>query len=1220
MAGLLTPLPLQFIRQYAGAIDKDEVFSSTSDRVAYLSNPRRYAGMVVSDLEAEMVYYLNHTKDAWIEIGGAIGGAITLQFEKTFDGTAGNGAVGALDIPTFTIKQGEYITQVYANVETELVSVDNTAYINVGIEVDDEDAALDSVTGSVESLNGNGVTQILTPALTKATEDRTIVASVGGSDITAGVLKVTLILNTFKTLNDTDLNLKADTSYVNEKLDLKLDATKKPIVTTVAGLRALTTPASDVMYQTTDNGGGQWFYDASDSTSTDNTGTVIVTSGGKRFKRIYSESVDAKWFGIVNDGDETALTGTDNATLLQQIFSIVDGTGLTVILDGKFFISPIIISQSNFKIKLTPGSYILGGAALGTNDRLVTFTGNNVTMDAYGAFIKSPAFSTGEQRHHVQIIGAKNITINGLKSIDGGGDGFYIGNTVAPLPENINLIDVQTDNARRNGISLINGININIVRPICENAVGTLPMAGIDIEPNSNADEQLHGIRIVNPVTRNNNGYGILVTPAKLIDTSAKTLDIVIENHLSENDGQDGQHGGFGIVGNGYSYAWANQLSGYIKYTKGVIKSPGGSGFYLNSWDPDKSCHCFVDLYVENPGGIGTVDYHKCGALIYSAVGSTYANGNIDLDIKCKDNRVTPLTFTGVYLYNNTSDILNFNLNLDYDGNSTYGGGGIGIVQLTKKAIGTITYKNQPTATITSTTSANSFTHYAGLLVLNSGSLSQYLRLSTEVIGQKFYIKNTSSSYTNVILTAGDTFTNLSASGNGSKNIILSLGQFIILEATAYGWDIVFTSHKLRYSVTNSADGREIIYTSAIPTDGTFKKGDLAINTAMADGAPVGWACTAAGTPGTWMPFAAIGNTSPGSFSQVTSPTIYGTSTSGGNLSLKSTSNATKGKILIGNSTYDEVNDRLGVGVIPSYKLDVIDPTPVGTTPNLVVGSLWKSSDGGSVMFLVGVGASNINNSVSLEYNANSSGPFRYGSYGDSIITNNSPVTSGLYGNIHLVTKGAIQMTIGGAGQAGKNGIGLINPTARLHLTAGTASAGTAPLKFTAGVNLTTPENGVIEYDGTHVYCTIGATRYQLDQQTVGYLTSSIAASTYATITSLNLKVDKITTIPTVVIGSNFIGTVTVTGTDSAGEITVNISTSGSFATLSEIFTLTFGAAYGVTPSVVFSPSEPLAADAATNFSGPIYIKGMATTGFSLATVNSGSSVTGTYKWTYKVN
>jgi hypothetical protein len=51
------------------------------------------------------------------------------------------------------------------------------------------------------------------------------------------------------------------------------------------------------------------------------------------------------------------------------------------------------------------------------------------------------------------------------------------------------------------------------------------------------------------------------------------------------------------------------------------------------------------------------------------------------------------------------------------------------------------------------------------------------------------------------------------------------------------------------------------------------------------------------------------------------------------------------------------------------------------------------------------------------------------------------------------------------------------SPTARIHLPAGTASAGTAPLKLTAGTNLTTPESGAFEFDGTNLYFTVGGVR-----------------------------------------------------------------------------------------------------------------------------------------------
>jgi hypothetical protein len=59
----------------------------------------------------------------------------------------------------------------------------------------------------------------------------------------------------------------------------------------------------------------------------------------------------------------------------------------------------------------------------------------------------------------------------------------------------------------------------------------------------------------------------------------------------------------------------------------------------------------------------------------------------------------------------------------------------------------------------------------------------------------------------------------------------------------------------------------------------------------------------------------------------------------------------------------------------------------------------------------------------------------------------------------------------------GNIGVGTTTPTAILHLKSGTATANTAPLKFTSGTLLGTPEDGAMEYDGTNFYLTIGSTR-----------------------------------------------------------------------------------------------------------------------------------------------
>jgi hypothetical protein len=84
-------------------------------------------------------------------------------------------------------------------------------------------------------------------------------------------------------------------------------------------------------------------------------------------------------------------------------------------------------------------------------------------------------------------------------------------------------------------------------------------------------------------------------------------------------------------------------------------------------------------------------------------------------------------------------------------------------------------------------------------------------------------------------------------------------------------------------------------------------------------------------------------------------PTLYGGSASGGNLTLNSTSHATKGKILFGaNSAYDGVNTRLGIGTTsPSYGIDISNSDAIqaeflslGITAGTTSGFILKTSKG----------------------------------------------------------------------------------------------------------------------------------------------------------------------------------------------------------------------------------------------------------------------------------
>jgi hypothetical protein len=297
---------------------------------------------------------------------------------------------------------------------------------------------------------------------------------------------------------------------------------------------------------------------------------------------------------------------------------------------------------------------------------------------------------------------------------------------------------------------------------------------------------------------------------------------------------------------------------------------------------------------------------------------------------------------------------------------------------------------------------------------------------------------------------------------------------------------------------------------------------------------------------------------------------IYGGTASGNNLTIYSTSHATKGKIIFGTSAYDEVNNRLGIGTTSPTKgitlvgsdalintlalglgnSSIATNTALGVTAlnanttgnvntaigyealkvittgsanvglgykalNSVTTGFYNTAIGAAALGgLTGSSSGNTaigreamsnngsgNNNTALGYGAGSNGSGSganniYIGYnaGNNLTTGSTNIIIGYDIDAPVATTN-YQLSIGnlifgtnlsGTGTSispGNIGIGEISPTARLHLAAGTAAASTAPLKLNTGTALTTPENGALEYHTSHLYFTIGATRYQLDQQ-----------------------------------------------------------------------------------------------------------------------------------------
>jgi len=138
----------------------------------------------------------------------------------------------------------------------------------------------------------------------------------------------------------------------------------------------------------------------------------------------------------------------------------------------------------------------------------------------------------GEQGHGISINGSSNVVIQGFMIKNFWGDGIYIG-TADNIrgSSSIQIKNGIVDNNRRNGISITNVTGLLLERVISANANGTMPMFGLDIEPNWANNHQIKNVSINNLLTYNNANGGMMIAIHKLAGKEKKDISIDIKNY-----------------------------------------------------------------------------------------------------------------------------------------------------------------------------------------------------------------------------------------------------------------------------------------------------------------------------------------------------------------------------------------------------------------------------------------------------------------------------------------------------------------------------------------------------------------------------------------------------------------------------------------------------------------------------------------------------------------
>lgn len=160
---------------------------------------------------------------------------------------------------------------------------------------------------------------------------------------------------------------------------------------TLSELRSFTQPATGVQYYLSEKGReGYWYYDPADNSTTDNSGTVVVATGGKRLKRAGS-TVSLDFFGAKADNATNAAPAFALAQEMNDFVEMKDGTyrvNGSVTLPQKFdgkkaFINAtgvVRISNKTYQnITVNARHLVVSGTRLST----INYTADTLDIDGF---------------------------------------------------------------------------------------------------------------------------------------------------------------------------------------------------------------------------------------------------------------------------------------------------------------------------------------------------------------------------------------------------------------------------------------------------------------------------------------------------------------------------------------------------------------------------------------------------------------------------------------------------------------------------------------------------------------------------------------------------------------------------------------------------------------------------------------------------------------------
>jgi len=259
--------------------------------------------------------------------------------------------------------------------------------------------------------------------------------------------------------------------------------------------------------------------------------------------------VSVKTYGAKGDGR------TDDTAAIQAAIEVVAGTGGTLLVpDGTYMINAILnsnkglILRSNMTLRMSSGA-VLKAITNGSPGYAILYLPRVTNVNIIGGTVEGDRSThtgtLGESGMGISVATSANVFIEGVTAKECWGDGFYVGGTNCT---NITLCNVVADHNRRQGLSVVYADGVMVRNSTFKNTQGTLPEAGIDIEPN--AGETVANMQILGCTFTNNSGGGIQNGVAISNRGISFIRNVIIDGNVMVGNGfnaANGHTGGGGV-------------------------------------------------------------------------------------------------------------------------------------------------------------------------------------------------------------------------------------------------------------------------------------------------------------------------------------------------------------------------------------------------------------------------------------------------------------------------------------------------------------------------------------------------------------------------------------------------------------------------------------------------------------------------------------------------